>query len=80
MEIKILGTGCTKCEKLEKNLEIALKELNIEARIENVEDLVELVSYGVMSTPGFVINDEVKSVGKALSVKQIKKLLSKSAQ
>lgn len=75
MEIKILGTGCSKCEKLEKNLKIALKELNLQASIEKVDDLIELVSYGVMSTPGFVVNDEVKSVGKALSVKEIKKFL-----
>lgn len=77
MEIKILGTGCSKCEKLEKNLNIVLKELNIDATIEKIDDLVELVSYGVMSTPGFVVNDEVKAVGKALSVKEIKKILTK---
>lgn len=76
MEIKILGTGCSKCEKIEKNLDKALKELNMEATIESVDDLIELVSYGVMSTPGFVVNDEVKSVGKALSVKEIKKILT----
>lgn len=75
MVIKILGTGCSKCEKLEKNLNVALRELNIDATIEKVDDLLELVSYGVMSTPGFVVNDEVKSVGKALSVKEIKKIL-----
>lgn len=75
MVIKILGTGCSKCEKLEKNLNVALKELDIDATIEKVYDLLELVSYGVMSTPGFVIDDEVKSVGKALSVKEIKKIL-----
>ncbi|NLY35711.1 MAG: thioredoxin family protein [Tissierellia bacterium] len=78
MEIKILGTGCSKCEKLEKNLDIALKEMDIQATIEKVDDLIEMVSYGVMSTPGFVINDEVKSVGKALSVKEIKKFLQNS--
>lgn len=77
MIIKILGTGCSKCEKLEKNLNIALKELNIDATIEKVDDLLELVSYGVMSTPGFVVDDVVKSVGKALSVKEIKKMLTK---
>ena len=77
MEIKILGTGCSKCEKIEKNLDKALKELNIDATIESVDDLIELVSYGVMSTPGFVVNDEVKSVGKALSVKEIKKILTR---
>lgn len=76
MEIKILGTGCSKCEKLEKNLDIVLKELNIDATIEKVDDLIELVSYGVMSTPGFVVDDEVKSVGKSLSVKEIKKILT----
>lgn len=76
MEIKILGTGCSKCEKLEKNLNKALEELKIEATIERVDDLIELVSYGVMGTPGFVVNDEVRSVGKALSVKEIKKILT----
>lgn len=76
MEIKILGTGCSKCEKLEKNLHKAIEELNIEVTIEKVDDLIELVSYGVMTTPGFVVNDEVKSVGKSLSVKEIKKILT----
>lgn len=74
MEIKILGTGCSKCEKLEKNVETALHEMNVEATVSKVEDLLELVSYGVMSTPGLVIDDEVKSVGRVLSVNEIKKL------
>lgn len=74
MEIKILGTGCSKCEKLEKNVETALHEMNIEATVSKVEDLLELVSYGVMSTPGLVIDDEVQSVGRVLSVNEIKKL------
>lgn len=75
MIIKILGTGCSKCEKLEKNLEIALKELNFEANIEKVDNLAEIVSYGVMSTPGIVIDGQVKSVGKVPNVKDIKKML-----
>jgi len=75
MIIKILGTGCPKCEKLEKNLDKALKELNMEAIILKVENLAEIVSYGVMSTPGLVIDEEVKSIGKALSVDEIKKIL-----
>lgn len=75
MEIKILGTGCSKCEKLEKNLEIALKELNIEADIENVDNLAVIVSYGVMSTPGLVIDGEVKSIGKVPKVKELKEML-----
>ena len=76
MEIKILGTGCDKCEKIEANTRTAIKELGIEASIVKVEDLVQIMRYGVMSTPGFVIDDKVKSVGKVLKVAQIKKLLS----
>jgi small redox-active disulfide protein 2 len=75
MIIKILGTGCSKCEKLEKNLEIALKELNIDGTIEKIDNLAEIVSYGVMSTPALVINGKVKAIGKVPKVKDIKKLL-----
>lgn len=77
MEIMILGTGCSKCEKLEKNLEVALKELNIDANIEKVDNLAVIVSYGVMSTPGLVIDGEVKSIGKVPKVKELKKMLGK---
>lgn len=75
MEIKILGTGCSKCEKLEKNLNMVLKELNLDITIEKTDNLAEIVSYGVMSTPGLVINDEVKSIGKVPSMKEIRKML-----
>ena len=78
MEIKILGTGCDKCEKMEANTRTAIKELDIEASIVKVEDLVQIMRYGVMSTPGFVVDDKVKSVGKVLKVAQIKKLLSEN--
>ena len=77
MEIMILGTGCSNCEKLEKNLEIALEELNIDANIEKVDNLAVIVSYGVMSTPGLVIDGEVKSIGKVPKVKELKKMLGK---
>ena len=75
MIIKILGVGCSKCEKIEKNLKIALKELNMDANIEVIGDLKEIVSYGVMTTPTLVINDKIVSTGKVLSVKEIKKYL-----
>lgn len=73
MEIKILGVGCSKCDKLEKNLKKALEELNIDTTIEKVADLKEIVSYGVMTTPALVINDKVEVVGKVPKVKEIKK-------
>lgn len=77
MIIEILGTGCSKCEKLEKNLEIVIKDLNIDPTIIKVENFVEIAKYGVMQTPGLVINGEVKTVGKTPNVKELKKLLSK---
>lgn len=76
MIIKILGTGCNKCDKLEKNLKIALEELDIDVTVEKVEELIEIVRYGVMTTPALVIDDKVVSVGKPLSTKDIKKLLT----
>ena len=76
VEIKILGTGCDKCKKLEANAKEAIRELGIEASIEKIEDLVQIMKYGVMSTPGLVINDKVKSVGKVLKVDEIKKLIN----
>ncbi len=75
MIIKILGTGCSKCDKLEKNAKKAVKELDIDATIEKVADLREMVAYGVMEVPALVVDDEVKSVGKVLSSEEIKKYL-----
>ncbi len=75
MIIKILGTGCSKCDKLEKNAKKAVKELGIDATIEKVADLREMVAYGVMEVPALVVDDEVKSVGKVLSSEEIKKYL-----
>lgn len=76
MIIKILGTGCNKCEKLEKNLKTALEELNIDATLEKVEGLIEIVRYGVMTTPTLIIDGQIKVMGKVPSVKEIKKILT----
>ncbi|MEG0773820.1 thioredoxin family protein [Clostridium sp.] len=75
MEIKILGYGCDKCDKVEKNTKKAIEELGIEANIEKVEDLKTILGYGVMSTPGFMVDGKIKSVGRVLSIEEIKKLL-----
>mgnify|MGYP001009144048 CR=1 FL=1 len=75
MIIKILGTGCSKCNKLEENTKKAVMELNIDATIEKISDLREMVAYGVMNVPALVVDDEVKVAGKVLSSEEIKKYL-----
>ncbi len=75
MVIKILGTGCKKCQKTEDNAREAVKELGLEAIIEKVEDVQGIMSYGVMSTPALVIDEQVKVKGKVPTVEEIKKML-----
>lgn len=75
MKIEILGTGCPKCKNLFNAAQEAVKETNISCEIEKVEDITKIMSYGVMMTPALVVNGEVKSAGKVLSVAEIKKLL-----
>lgn len=76
MIIKILGTGCPKCKKLEETARKAITELGIEAEIQKVTDLNEIMDYGVMMTPALVINEKVVSTGKLLSVADIKAKIS----
>ncbi len=75
MNIKILGSGCANCKKLEENTVLALKELNLEATIEEVKDIDKIIDYGVMKTPALVIDEKVKSSGRVLGVEEIKKIL-----
>ncbi|MGC8833800.1 MAG: thioredoxin family protein [Armatimonadota bacterium] len=76
MKIQILGTGCPKCKQLTANAEQAVHELGISAEIEKVEDIKEIVKFGVMMTPALVVDGQVKAVGKVLSSEEIKKLLN----
>ncbi|MEF3694180.1 MAG: thioredoxin family protein [Candidatus Cloacimonadota bacterium] len=77
MIIKILGTGCPKCKKLEENARAAAAELGIEASFEKVTDLDKIMDYGVMMTPGLVIDEKVVSAGKLLSSSDVKALMQK---
>lgn len=77
MVIKILGTGCAKCKKLEDNVLTALSELSIEAVVEKVTALNKIMDYGVMMTPGLVVDEKVISAGKLLSANEIKVILNK---
>ncbi|WP_114520859.1 thioredoxin family protein [Altererythrobacter sp. ZODW24] len=70
MIIKILGSGCKKCITLEQNAKAAAEAMGIQAEIIKVTDFVEMASYGVMSTPGLVIDEKLVSAGKVLSVEE----------
>ena len=74
--IKILGTGCPKCQQTTKIVEEAVSQSGIEASIEKVEDIMQIMKYNVMSTPAVVINDEIVVKGRVPSVKEITDLLT----
>ncbi len=75
MIIKILGTGCSNCKKLEANAREAIQELGIDATVEKVENMRDIVAYGVMRTPALVVDGVVKTMGKVTSVEEIKSFL-----
>ncbi len=77
MEIKVLGTGCANCKTLEKTVHIALEEMKLEANVEKVEDISKIMAYGIMRTPGLVINSKVVLTGKIPSIKEMKELIEK---
>ncbi len=76
MIIKVLGSGCPNCIKLEKNTKKAIEELCIDAVIEKITDMGLIIGYGVMSTPALVVDEEVASYGIVLGVPEIKEILA----
>ena len=75
MKIEVLGTGCAKCKTLEENTKQALAKIGGFHEVKKVEDIVEIMNYGVMSTPALVVDGAVVSSGKLLSVEEIIELL-----
>ena len=73
--IQILGTGCPKCKALAANAGAAVKALGIEAEIEKVEKIQDIMKFGVMTTPALVIDGQVKSAGRVLSPDEIGRML-----
>ena len=63
MEVKVLGTNCSKCKRLESKLRELVEVNNLDANVIKVTEIDEMLNYGIMMTPGLVINEEVKSVG-----------------
>jgi len=70
--IQVLGTGCAKCTKLKEDVEVAVAELGIEAKVEKVEDIMKITEFGVMMTPALVVDGVVKISGKVPSAEEIK--------
>lgn len=77
MDIKILGSGCANCAKLEKLAKESIAQLGIQAQIEKVEDMQAIMSYGVMSTPALVINGVVKLTGKVPNKTRLLEIIEK---
>jgi len=75
MNIKVLGPGCNNCKTLEKRTLDALQQLNMMADVEKVEDYQRIASYGLMRTPGLVIDEKVVSSGVVPTTEKIKELL-----
>lgn len=78
MKIKVLGSGCKNCVTLAENTKAALTEIGVEAEIEKVTDFAEIAKYGIMSTPGLVIDEKVVSFGKVLKPADIVKIIEKA--
>jgi small redox-active disulfide protein 2 len=77
MEIKILGTGCAKCKALEKVTREVVDEMKLDATVTKVEDIMEIMTYGVMSTPALVVDGKVVLKGRVPGANEIKQLLTK---
>jgi small redox-active disulfide protein 2 len=77
MEIKILGPGCAKCKTLEKITREVVEKNGINATISKVEDIMEIMKYGVMSTPALVVDEKVVVKGRVPSSDEIKQILTK---
>lgn len=78
MNIKILGTGCPKCKKLMQNVINVTERLAIECDIEKVEDIEKIMEYGVMLTPGLVINGKIVGAGRVATEKEIENYLTET--
>ena len=78
MEIKILGSGCARCRSLEQATKEAITELGLNATVEKVEDIQKIMEYGVMRTPGLVVNEKVILTGQVPKLAELKELLTKN--
>ena len=78
MIIKILGTGCAKCMQLEKTVKEAVKDLGIDAKVEEVKDITKILEYPILTTPGLVIDEKVVCSGKLPGKDEVKRYISEA--
>ena len=76
--VKVLGTGCTKCNALEAAAKAALEKLGMDTTLDHITDFAQIAAYGVMTTPALVVDGKVVSYGKVLKVDEVVKILQKS--
>lgn len=75
--IKVLGAGCKSCHEQQENVKKAVANMSLDAEVEYITDMEKVMSYGVMSMPAIVVNEQVVSMGKVLKVAQVEELLKK---
>ncbi len=75
MNIKVLGTGCTRCKTLEQTTRQAVKELGLDATVEKVEDIQKIMEYGIMRTPGLAVDEKVVLSGQTPKVEELKEII-----
>lgn len=75
LNFKILGTGCAKCKQTETLVKQVIKEMNVEATVEKIEDIQKIMEYNVLSTPVLVVNEVIKIKGRVPTVQEIKSFL-----
>ena len=80
MNIKILGTGCARCHQLEKTAREVIKELGVEATLEEIKDITKIMEYPILATPGLVIDEKVVSSGQVPKKEDLKKLILKAME
>lgn len=76
MEIKVLGTGCSRCKTLLTTVEQVVSEIGLNATVTKVDDILKIMEYNVMGLPALVVDEKVLSTGKTLSKEEVKKLLT----
>ncbi|NMB09395.1 MAG: thioredoxin family protein [Tissierellia bacterium] len=76
--IKVLGSGCSKCNELEKNTKEVLKDLNIDEEVAHIKDFKEIMKYGVMTTPVLLVDEKILVSGRVPNIKELKELIQEN--